>query len=146
MSRLYPEQPIVGAGAVILRDDCVLLVKRAAEPMAGRWSLPGGRLELGETVEQAVVREALEETGLTVEPRKLLGVYDLIDKDESGKVRYHFVLVDWICTEAGGELKAGDDAAEARWAQRDLLDGFGLADFTLQAIQRAFHMAEEEGL
>jgi mutator protein MutT len=131
---------------VVLRGAEVLLVKRAAEPMAGAWSLPGGRLEVGETVEQAVVREAREETGLEVEPRRLLGVYDLIDREADGRIRYHFVLVDWICTVAGGELRAGDDAADVRWAHREALEEFALADFTLHAIEKAFHIAEEDGL
>ncbi len=142
MSREYPNQPVAGAGAVVLDGDAVLLVRRGGEPLAGQWSLPGGRLELGESVQQAVVRETSEETGLDVEPLQMLGVYDLIDRDGSGAVRYHYVLIDWICTVAGGELKAGDDATEVCWATRRDLARYELADFTLHAIEKAFIMMD----
>ncbi len=133
---------MVGAGAVVLDGETVLLVRRGAEPLAGQWSLPGGLLELGETVEQAIVREVREETSLDVEPLRLLGVYDLIDRDAAGAIRYHYVLVDWICTVSGGELRAGDDAIEACWARRDDLARFALAEFTHNAIEKAFAMLE----
>jgi 8-oxo-dGTP diphosphatase len=133
---------MVGAGAVVIDGETVLLIRRGAEPLAGQWSLPGGQLELGETVEQAIVREVREETSLDVEPLQMLGVYDLIDRDDTGTVRYHYVLVDWICTVSGGELRAGDDALEAIWARRDDLARFALADFTLNAIEKAFTMLE----
>jgi 8-oxo-dGTP diphosphatase len=133
---------MVGAGAVVLDGETVLLVRRGAEPLAGQWSLPGGQLELGETVQQAIVREVREETSLDVEPLRLLGVYDLIDRDAAGVIRYHYVLVDWICTVSGGELRAGDDALEACWARRGDLARFALADFTLNAIEKAFAMLE----
>jgi ADP-ribose pyrophosphatase YjhB (NUDIX family) len=133
---------MVGAGAVVLDDDSVLLVRRGGEPLAGQWSLPGGRLELGESIQQAIVREAQEETGLAVEPLTFLGVYDLIDRDEAGAIRYHYVLVDWICTVAGGELKAGDDATDVCWATRNDLTRYALAEFTLHAIEKAFAMMD----
>jgi len=139
MSRQYPTQPIVGAGAVVLDGGAVLLVRRGGEPLAGQWSLPGGRLELGETVEQAIVREVREETSLNVEPLEFLGVYDLIDRDAAGAVRYHYVLVDWICTVSGGELRAGDDATEVCWARRSDLQQYALAGFTFDAIEKAFN-------
>jgi 8-oxo-dGTP diphosphatase len=142
MSRQYPTQPIVGAGAVVLDGESVLLVRRGGEPLAGQWSLPGGRLELGETVEQAIVREVREETSLDVEPLQFLGVYDLIDRDAAGAVRYHYVLVDWICTVSGGELRAGDDATEVCWAQRGDLERYTLAGFTRDAIEKAFNMMD----
>ncbi|HXB62712.1 MAG TPA: NUDIX hydrolase [Acidobacteriaceae bacterium] len=142
MSREYPTQPIVGAGAVVLEGETVLLVRRGGEPLAGQWSLPGGRLELGETVEQAIVREVREETSLDVEPLQFLGVYDLIDRDVTGAIRYHYVLVDWICTVSGGELRAGDDATEVCWVQRGDLPRYALAGFTLDAIEKAFRMIE----
>jgi ADP-ribose pyrophosphatase YjhB (NUDIX family) len=141
-SREYPTQPLVGAGAVILDGDNVLLIRRASEPLKGQWSLPGGRLELGETVQQAILRETREETGLDVEPLQLLGVYDLIDRDETNAIRYHYLLVDWICTVSGGELRAGDDATEVTWAHRTTLAQYNLADFTLHAIEKAFNMMD----
>jgi len=142
MSRQYPTQPMIGAGAIVLDGDRVLLIQRAAEPLKGQWSLPGGRLELGETIQQTIVREVREETGLDVEPLQLLGVYDLIDRDPAGKIRYHYVLVDWICTVAGGQLKAGDDATNVAWATRGDLPHYALADFTLDAIEKAFTRME----
>jgi 8-oxo-dGTP diphosphatase len=145
MSRQYPTQPIVGAGAVVLDGESVLLVRRGGEPLAGQWSLPGGRLELGETVQQAIVREVREETSLDVEPLRLLGVYDLIDRDTTGAIRYHYVLVDWICTVSGGELRAGDDAAEVCWARRGDLAQYALAAFTLDAIEKAFNSMDTVG-
>ena len=120
----------------------VLLVRRGAPPLAGEWSLPGGKLELGETICEAIVREVREETGLVVTPERLLGVYDLIDRDEAGGIRYHYVLVDWICRPTGGVLCAGDDACDAVWAGRSELDDYRLADFTRSAIDKAFEMAE----
>jgi 8-oxo-dGTP diphosphatase len=136
---------MIGAGAIVLDGESVLLVRRAAEPLKGQWSLPGGRLELGESIEQAIIREVREETGLEVEPLRLLGVYDLIDRDAAGAIRYHYVLVDWICTVSGGELRAGDDATDVCWAKRGDLAQYALADFTLDAIEKAFAMMQTAG-
>jgi ADP-ribose pyrophosphatase YjhB (NUDIX family) len=143
-SRQYPAEPVIGAGGVVIAGERVLLVRRGGAPLAGEWSLPGGRLELGERVEQAIAREVREETGLEVVPLRLLGTYDLIDRDEAGKIRYHYVLVNWICRAGGGELRAGDDATEVCWAERGELAKYALAGFTLNAIERAFAMAEEQ--
>ncbi|HEY0309097.1 MAG TPA: NUDIX hydrolase [Acidobacteriaceae bacterium] len=146
MPREYPTQPMIGAGAVVIAQERVLLVRRGNPPLAGEWSLPGGRLELGESVTQAIVREVLEETGLNVEPLQLLGVYDLIDRDEEDAVRYHYVLVDWICRPVTGQIEgamcAGDDAMDVCWAARGDLRQFALADFTLEAIEKAFGMMD----
>ena len=142
MSRKYPTQPVIGAGAVVLDGGSVLLVRRGGEPLKDEWSLPGGRLELGETIQQAIVREVREETSLDIEPLRLLGVYDLIDRDTTNAIRYHNVLVDWICTVSGGELKAGDDAVAVCWAKRSDLAEYALADFTHDAIEKAFEMME----
>ena len=133
MQREYPSAPLVGVGAVIVDSGRVVVIKRGRPPLMGQWSIPGGLLELGEIVREAVAREALEETGLVVdvgemvEPRgtivgqpdsgagSVLGVFDRIVPDEAGKVRFHYVLVDVLCFVKSGELKAGEDAAEARW-------------------------------
>ena len=96
MKREYPDSPLVGVGAIIIQDGRVLLVKRGHPPLAGEWSIPGGVLELGETVRAAAVREAREETCLTVEPAELLGVYDRVLRDDSGRTLYHFVLIDFL--------------------------------------------------
>jgi 8-oxo-dGTP diphosphatase len=133
---------MVGAGAVVLEGETVLLVRRGGEPLVGQWSLPGGRVELGESIPEAIVREAREETGLDVEPLMFLGVYDLIDRDDTGAIRYHYVLVDWICTVSGGELRAGDDATDVCWARRGDFAKYALAEFTVDAIEKAFTMME----
>ena len=115
MKREYPEHPLVGVGAVIVEEGRVVLVRRAAQPMAGEWSIPGGMLELGETMRAGAEREAREETGLQVEAGEVLGVLDRILPDADGKTRFHYVLIDFLCRRLGGELRAGGDAAEARW-------------------------------
>lgn len=111
-SRRYPARPIVGVGAVIFVDGKVVLIKRRFEPLAGQWSLPGGSLELGETLEAGVAREVLEETGLQVEVGPVIEVFDRILLDEEKKVRYHFVLIDYLCRPSGGVLKAASDVAD----------------------------------
>jgi 8-oxo-dGTP diphosphatase len=112
-TRQYPARPIVGVGAVIVDAGKVVLVKRRYEPLAGRWSLPGGTLEVGETLKAAVIREMREETGLDVEVGPLLEVFDRIITDEAQRVRYHFVLVDYLCWPVGGRLEASSDVEEA---------------------------------
>jgi len=139
--REYPEAPIVGVGAVVIDGARVLLVRRGHEPLKGEWSLPGGALELGETLQQGVVREVLEETGLEVVPGSMVEVFDRITLEEStGRVRYHYVLVDFVCRVAGGILLGGSDAEEARWVEHDELHeqgGYGLAPLTVQVIGKA---------
>jgi 8-oxo-dGTP diphosphatase len=137
--REYPESPIVGVGAVILDGDRVLLIERGNEPLKGEWSLPGGALELGETLEEGVRREVLEETGLIVEPVAIVEVFDRISRDFEGRVRYHYVLVDYVCRVTGGTLACATDAAAARWATRDNLGV--IASFTAGVIHKAFTMA-----
>ena len=127
MRREYPEAPIIGVGAVVIDEGKVLLVRRGQEPLKGEWSLPGGALELGETLEQGVVREVLEETGLTVVPAGIVEVLDRITQDDlSGQVRYHYVLVDFLCRVAGGTMRGGSDAEEARWVDRQELQEQGI--------------------
>ena len=139
MSREYPERPIVGVGAVIVDGDRVLLIKRGQAPLKGEWSLPGGAVEVGETLEEGIRREVREETGLIVEPVSIVEVFDRISRDPEGRVQYHYVLVDYLCRVAGGELACASDAADARWAVRDELDQ--VAPFTAEVIRKAFKMA-----
>jgi ADP-ribose pyrophosphatase YjhB (NUDIX family) len=115
VKRLYPNQPVVGVGAVVICDGKILLEKRKGEPGKGKWSIPGGLVELGEGVESAVVREVLEETGLEVESPELIDVVDNIVLDGNGEVKYHFVILDYFVKLKGGELNAADDAEELRW-------------------------------
>ena len=126
MKREYPEAPLVGVGAVIIEKDRVVLVKRGHAPLMGRWSIPGGVLEVGETVREAAAREAKEETGLVVEVGELLGIYDRVLRDELDRVRYHYVLIDFLCRPVGGTLQAGTDAAEVGWFRAEDLPALGL--------------------
>lgn len=146
--REYPEAPIVGVGAVILGGNRVLLVRRGKEPMKGEWSIPGGALELGERLEAAVRREVLEETGLAVETQAMVQVLDKIVV-EDGRVRYHYVLIDFLCHAVGGMLKPGSDADEARWLEHEELNSHGIyrvAPATVAVIEKAFGMAPGNGL
>jgi 8-oxo-dGTP diphosphatase len=117
MQREFPEAPLVGVGAVVEHEGRILLVQRATEPARGQWSLPGGLIELGEPLERAIVREVEEETGLIVEPVGLIELLDRIYR-EGERVRYHYVIADFLCRVTGGELRAGSDAAQARWVER----------------------------
>jgi 8-oxo-dGTP diphosphatase len=139
--RLYPTRPIVGVGGVIVDDDQVVLIKRKYEPLALRWSIPGGTLEVGEPLEEGVARELVEETGLEVRVGPVIEVFDRILRDEDGRVKYHFVLVDYLCLPVGGSLQAGDDVSEAEWAHFDALTPYDLTDKATQVIQRAREMA-----
>jgi 8-oxo-dGTP diphosphatase len=156
MKREYPESPLVGVGAVIVdrrdkdhrdkdkarpeKDHRVLLVRRGQPPLLGEWSLPGGVLECGETLREAVVREAREETGLVVETGEMLGVYERLIRDDEQRVRYHYVLLDFLCRVVGGDLKAGSDAADVRWFTRDEIPALNLAydanDVVLKGLAR----------
>ena len=127
MAREYPDNPLVGVGAVIIEDNRVLLIRRGTPPLLGEWSLPGGILECGETLREAVAREAREETGLLVETGKMLGVYERVIRDDVKRVRYHYVLIDFLCRAVGGDLKAGSDAADVRWFTRNELPALNLA-------------------
>jgi len=142
MKREYPESPLVGVGAVIINDERVLLVKRGHAPLAGKWSIPGGVLELGETLREAAIREAQEETCLTVETANLLGVYDRVLRDEAYRTRYHYVLVDFLCRRVAGEAKAAGDADEVRWFTRAEVGRLALAKDTAEVIRLGFEKAK----
>lgn len=137
--REYPDRPIVGVGAVIFDEGRVLLVKRGNPPMQGEWSLPGGALEIGETLVEGVRREVLEETGLLVEPITIIEVFDRIARDEAGRVQYHYVLLDYLCRVTGGSPVCASDAADLRWAAPDELDA--IAPFTREVILKARKIA-----
>jgi len=141
MKREYPEVPFVGVGAVIVQDSRVLLIRRGQPPLLGEWSLPGGVLECGEALREATVREAREETGLVVETIDMLGVYERVIRSDDGRVRYHYVLIDFLCRPVAGVLKAGSDAAEVRWFTREELPALKLAydanDVVLKGLARS---------
>jgi 8-oxo-dGTP diphosphatase len=150
--RTYPERPVVGVGAVVIvrpDDDVgvdvskvgVVLIKRKFEPLAGQWSLPGGALELGETLTAGIAREVHEETGLVVQVGPLIEVIDRIILDEGGRVHYHFVLADYVCCPVSGALAAGSDVSEAIVADPDGLDAFALTDTACAVIARGLAMS-----
>ena len=141
--REYPERPIVGVGAVIVDDGRVVLVRRKYEPLKGHWSLPGGMVEVGETLEVALTREMLEETGLSVDVGPVIEVFDRITRDEERRVRYHFVLVDYLCWPAGGTLRAGSDVDAAIWVDPATLAEYTLTEKATSVIQRALTLARE---
>src|ERR1051326_1283928 len=136
--REYPDRPLLGVGAVIVRGDEVALVRRAHAPRLGEWSIPGGLVELGETLRQAAEREALEETSLVIESGEVLEVFESITPDAAGKINFHYVVVDFLCNLKSGELRAGADASEARWVSRSSLHELNLTEITLRVLHKAF--------
>lgn len=143
VSRDYPEQPIVGVGAVIVRSGEVVLIRRRFEPLKGRWSLPGGTLELGETLEAAVAREMIEETGLVVDVGPVVEVFDRITMDDARRIRYHFVLVDYLCRPVGGRLAHGSDVDAAIFVAADRVHEYGVTAKVRAVVARAIQMDRE---
>ncbi|MGI8989333.1 MAG: NUDIX hydrolase [Bryobacteraceae bacterium] len=137
-TRRYPERPILGVGALILDRDRILLVERGRDPLKGFWSLPGGVLELGETLQQGIHREVLEETGLTVETLAVLEIFERIMRDPDGQPEYHYVLIDYVCRVTGGALIAGDDVSRAQWIERGDLQHYRITEGTVPVIEKAF--------
>lgn len=136
LRRVYPVRPMVGVGVLIRDDDRYLIVERAADPDAGLWSIPGGLVEIGENAADAAVREAKEETGLDVEIGELLDVVDKIVRDDSSKVKYHFVIIDYLATPRGGTLKAASDARQARWVRADEFARYELTPTLIELLKR----------
>ena len=135
--REYPDRPLVGVGGVVLDGEKVLLVRRGQEPLRGEWSLPGGLVEVGESLTQALRREIAEETGLSIHVGGIVKVLDRITRDKHGRVRFHYVLVDFLCRVEGGQLRAATDASEARWVPRHELAQYALRPATLRVIEKA---------
>jgi 8-oxo-dGTP diphosphatase len=136
-----PAAPVVGVGGVVVRDGRVLLVRRGKEPLYGRWTVPGGTVELGETLEEAVIREMEEETGLRVEPVEVLTVFDRIDRDGE-RVRHHHVIVDYLCRWRSGEAGAASDALEVAWASAEELPRYDLPPKALEVVRNALLRAD----
>jgi 8-oxo-dGTP diphosphatase len=130
-------------GAVIVRDGAVLLVRRGHNPGRGNWAMPGGRLRLGETLAQAARREVREETSVEIEPGEVLSVTDLIQRDDAGRVRYHYVLVDLLARYVGGEPRAGSDALDVRWVTACDLDTYPMPDRTRRVLEMGLARAAE---
>ena len=137
MKRLYPDQPVVGVGAVVFKGDEVLLVRRGKEPALGEWSLPGGAVEVGETLAEALHRELKEETGIEVEILGLSAFLDRIFPDAEGKISYHYVLLDFLCCYSGGEPQAGSDILELCFTPLPCLEDFQLTSHAKEVILQA---------
>ena len=135
MNREYPDRPLVGVGAIIVEAGRVALIKRGKAPLLGEWSIPGGMLELGETVRQGAEREALEETGLVVRAMELLGVFDRVVLDDVKRRQYHYVLIDFRCERISGDLRAAGDAADARWVTLEEMNKLRLPEDTAAVIR-----------
>ena len=139
MEREFPKVPIAGIGAVVLHQGRVLLVRRANPPMQGRWTLPGGAVELGESLKDCVIREIREETDLLVEPLEIVEVVDRIDR-ENGRIRFHYIIADFLCSLVSGSLQAGSDASGALWAAPSDFESLNLDPLSRQVIAKAFRL------
>lgn len=138
--RLYPDRPIAAVGAALWRDDKVLLIQRSKPPLKGGWSIPGGKLELGETLRDGIKREILEETNLNVRIGPIIDVVDFIEKDDSGAIVSHYALVDFLAFWQSGEAKAGSDAAAVKWVTLDDLAEIDLWGETRRIIEQSAEM------
>lgn len=146
-SREFPERPIVGVGGVLIEGNRTLLIRRGTEPLLGQWSIPGGTLELGETLVEGVARELLEETGLVVKVLDLIEVFERINPPDAvrsqggnGRPRFHFVIVDYLCERIGGEPRAGSDVTDLAFAREDELEKFQLTETATRVVRKAFAM------
>ena len=157
MSREYPDRPVVGVGGVVIENGRALLIRRGSEPLRGQWSIPGGTLELGESLENGVIRELKEETGLTVRIVEMIEVFDRIYEDEAGGIggetsesssvgakkkgpRYHYVIIDYLCERLDGEARAGSDVTDVAFATEDELAKYGLTETATRILLKAFAM------
>jgi 8-oxo-dGTP diphosphatase len=139
--REYPDRPVVGVGAIVVDGNRVLLVRRGHEPLKGEWSIPGGAVELGETLEVAIAREVREETGLEIDVGPMVDVFDRIRFDPDGRPLYHYVLIDFVCRPIGGTLASASDAADVTWASLIELTQYDVNDATISVIGKAFERA-----
>jgi 8-oxo-dGTP diphosphatase len=145
-SREYPERPLVGVGGVVIEDRRALLIRRGSEPLLGEWSIPGGSLELGETLEEGVARELLEETGLEVRVLELIEVFDRIYVETTAGTegkrgpRFHYVIVDYLCERIRGDARAGSDVTDVMWAREDELEAYSLTETATRILRKAFAM------
>jgi ADP-ribose pyrophosphatase YjhB (NUDIX family) len=153
LSREYPERPVVGVGGVVIENSRALLIRRGSEPLRGEWSIPGGTLELGESLQQGVARELLEETGLEVRVLDLIEVFDRIFPPDAPQLsltkqnpRFHFVIVDYLCERIGGEPHAGSDVTDVSFARQEELVQYHLSETATRVLNKAFAMNRARGL
>ncbi len=145
LQREFPSTPLVGVGAVVVEQGRVLLVQRGTEPAKGKWSIPGGLIDVGESLREAVVREVREETGLLIEPLELIELLDRIHRD-GDRVRYHYVIADYLCRVVGGTLRAASDADAVRWVERaewNSHSALGIEPITARVIEAGWQRARE---
>jgi len=142
MKRDYPERPIIAVGAVIVDKDRFVLVQRGTEPHKGEWTIPGGMLECGESLRDAVIREAREETSLSVEPIALVEVFERIIRNDAGQVQFHYVIMDYLCRMIDGTLQAGEDAADARWLSETHLNALQVTEGTIRVLNKALRASQ----
>jgi ADP-ribose pyrophosphatase len=135
LSNIYPLVPRVGVGAIVINDGKVLLIRRGIEPSLGMWSIPGGTLKLGETLQQCAAREILEETGITIKVGACIYVFDFMERDGKGKIKFHYIVIDYEAKYISGVAKGADDAAEAVWFKPEDLDGLHVTKNTLAALK-----------
>jgi 8-oxo-dGTP diphosphatase len=136
--REYPALPVVGVGGVVIHEGRALLIKRGSEPLKDQWSIPGGTLELGESIQEGVRRELLEETGIEVRVGELIEVFDRIFRDAAGKIQYHFVIVDYLCEKLSGEARAASDVTDVAWVNEEDLWNYKLTEAATRVIRKAF--------
>ncbi len=134
----YPDRPCVAVGAVVFKGNRVLLVRRGRPPSQGLWAIPGGKVDLGETLQAAAEREIHEETGIVISARQPIHTFDLLEKDGSGRIRYHYIIVDLIADYVSGAIRAGDDALDACWASPGDMDSLSVNPATASLLQRKF--------
>lgn len=134
----YPSQPVVAVGAIVFRDNRVLLVKRGQAPSRDLWAIPGGRVEIGETLQEAAERETIEETGITIRALEPVYTFDYIERDGSELPRFHYVIIDLTADYICGGIRAGDDAAEARWVAAEELADINVSSKTLHLLKTRF--------
>jgi ADP-ribose pyrophosphatase YjhB (NUDIX family) len=139
VKREYPKHPLVGVGGVVIHRNRVLLIRRASEPLKGEWSIPGGLVELGEDLAAGVRRELQEETGLEVEPREVIAAFDRIFR-EGKRVKYHYVILDYVCRLKGGRLRPASDVLDARWVRREDLPLYRLTAKATEVVLKAFEL------
>jgi ADP-ribose pyrophosphatase YjhB (NUDIX family) len=150
MAREYPDRPVVGIGGVVIENGRALLIKRGSEPLLGQWSIPGGTLELGESLQEGVARELLEETGLEVRVLDMIEAFDRIfldraahDAKDRSRPKYHYVIVDYLCERLSGEAQAGSDVTDIAFATEEELEKFQMTTTAMRVLHRAFAMDRE---
>jgi len=144
-AREYPDRPAVGVGGVVISNGRVLLVRRGHAPSEGEWSIPGGLLEVGETLVEGVRRELQEETGIRVKVFDVIDVFERISLDGEGKTKFHFVVLDYFCESAGGDARPGSDVTEVAWVAEKEVEGYSLTAAVKQVIRKAFQIARSRG-